>query len=139
MVWNSVGIVRSFNSEDESSVDVEFHDTSVHHPIHLGNSNGYTMADLSVEAVLLATEADEADGTAVPSKLTCHNFAGSGLSKEWSIDMPDKEDIMAICCGIGWVSHEIADFQLFDYLLIAVCLLFFSFLNISGCGSYGSP
>ena len=116
MVWNSVGIVRSFNSEDESSVDVEFHDTSVHHPIHLGNSNGYTMADLSVEAVLLATEADEADGTAVPSKLTCHNFAGSGLSKEWSIDMPDKEDIMAICCGIGWVSHEIADFQLFVYI-----------------------
>ena len=116
MVWNSVGIVRSFNSEDESSVDVEFHDTSVHHPIHLGNSSGYTMADLSVEAVLLATEADEADGTAVPSKLTCHNFAGSGLSKEWSIDMPDKEDIMAICCGIGWVSHEIADFQLFVYI-----------------------
>ena len=62
------------------------------------------MADLSVEAVLLATEADEADGTTVPSKLPCHNFAGSGLSKEWSIDMPDKEDIMAICCGIGWVS-----------------------------------
>ena len=128
MVWNSVGIVRSFNSEDESSVDVEFHDTSVHHPIHLGNSNGYTMADLSVEAVLLATEADEADGTAVPSKLTCHNFAGSGLSKEWSIDMPDKEDIMAICCGIGWVSFEkknrqITYFQLFVYLLTAVCLL----------------
>ena len=102
------------------------------------------MADLSVEAVLLATEADEADGTTVPSKLTCHNFAGSGLSKEWSIDMPDKEDIMAICCGIGWVSFKkivkwqqlifssylftfLADFScLFTFLscFSAVCLLF---------------
>ena len=65
------------------------------------------MADLSVEAVLLATEADEAEGATVPSKLTCHNLTASGLSKEWSIDMPDKEDIMAICCGIGWVSSKL--------------------------------
>ena len=64
------------------------------------------MADLSVEAVLLATEADEAEGATVPSKLTCHNLTASGLSKEWSIDMPDKEDIMAVCCGIGWVSSK---------------------------------
>jgi chromosome transmission fidelity protein 4 len=102
MVWNSVGIVRSFNSEDESSIDIEFHDTAVHYPIHLGNSHGYVMADLSTEAVLLANEADEAE--AVASKLTCHHFASSDMSKEWSIDMPDKEDIMAICCGLGWVA-----------------------------------
>ncbi len=103
MVWNSVGIVQSFESEDESFIDVEFHDTSVHHPIHLGNSNGYIMADLSTEAVLLASEADEAEGANVPSKLTCHHFGASGLFKEWSVDMPDTEDIMAICCGNGWV------------------------------------
>ena len=64
------------------------------------------MADLSIEAVLMASEADEAEGATVPSKLTCHNFGASGLYKEWSIEMPDKEDIMAICCGIGWVSFE---------------------------------
>ena len=29
MVWNSVGIVKSFNSDDENSIDVEFHDASV--------------------------------------------------------------------------------------------------------------
>jgi len=104
MVWNSVGIVKSFNSDEENSIDVEFHDASVHHPIHLGNSHGYIMADLSVEAVLMASEADEVDGAAVPSKLTCHNFGASGLYKEWSVDMPDKEDVMAICCGIGWVA-----------------------------------
>ena len=63
------------------------------------------MADLSKEAVLLASEADEVDGATVPSKFTCHNFGASGLYKEWSVDMPDKEDVMAICCGTGWVSQ----------------------------------
>ena len=29
MVWNSVGIVKSFNTDDENSIDVEFHDASV--------------------------------------------------------------------------------------------------------------
>ena len=29
MVWNSVGIVKSFNSDEENSIDVEFHDASV--------------------------------------------------------------------------------------------------------------
>ena len=104
MVWNSVGIIRSFNSDEESSIDVEFHDASVHHPIHLGNPNGYTMADLSTEAVVLASEADEAEGASVPSKLTCHYFGAGGLNKEWSVDMPDKEEVMAVCTGLGWVA-----------------------------------
>ena len=46
--------------------------------------------------------------------MTCHNFGASGLYKEWSVDMPDKEDVMAICCGIGWVS---------GYLNILIVLL----------------
>ena len=99
MVWNSVGIVKSFNSDVENSIDVEFHDVAIHHPIHLGNSYGYTMADLSPEAIVLATEGEDD----VPAKLTCHYFATSALVKEWSIDMPEKEGIMAVCCGIGWV------------------------------------
>jgi len=53
-VWNSVGIVRGYNDEEDNAVDVEFHDTAVHHAMHLTNSLGYTMADLSQEAVLLA-------------------------------------------------------------------------------------
>lgn len=55
-VWNSVGIIRQYNNEEENSIDVEFHDTSVHHAIHIPNTSNYTMADLSSEAVLLATE-----------------------------------------------------------------------------------
>ena len=107
MVWNAIGTIRSFNSDDENSIDVEFHDAAVHHPIHLGNSNQYSMADLSMEAILLASEGDDE----VPSKLTCHYFATSALVKEWSIDLPEKEGIMAICCGTGWVSMNFLYFH----------------------------
>ena len=61
-VWNGVGIVRQYNSEDENSIDIEFHDTSIHHAMHITNSNNYTLASLSTEAVLLASEGDSESG-----------------------------------------------------------------------------
>lgn len=55
-VWNSVGVVRSYNDEQDNAIDVEFHDSAVHHAMHLTNTLGHSMADLSQEAVLLACE-----------------------------------------------------------------------------------
>lgn len=55
-VWNSVGIVRGYNDDQDNAIDVEFHDTAIHHAMHLTNTLGHTMADLSQEAVLLACE-----------------------------------------------------------------------------------
>lgn len=53
-MWNSVGTVRGYNDEQDNAIDVEFHDTAVHHAMHLTNSPGHTMTDVSQEAVLLA-------------------------------------------------------------------------------------
>lgn len=61
-----MGIVRCFNNDDDNAIEVEFHDSSVHHPLHISNSLGHTMADLSEEALVLACEANEEDVT--PSK-----------------------------------------------------------------------
>lgn len=116
MLWNATGIIRSFTSEDENSIDVEFHDAAIHHPIHLGNSNGFTMADLSTEAILLASEGEDD----VPAKLTCHYFATSALVKEWTMEMPEKEGILAICCGIGWVSFSFKKFVKSIVLIICI-------------------
>ncbi|XP_064097260.1 WD repeat and HMG-box DNA-binding protein 1-like [Macrobrachium nipponense] len=101
MVWNNVGIVRQYTSEDESTIDVEFHDTSVHHALHLNNNAGHTMAALSNEALVLACEAQDDQ----PSKLVVQNFAAFGnSSKEWFVDMPAEEEIVAICIGTGWLA-----------------------------------
>lgn len=53
-MWNSIGIVRGYNDEQDNAIDIEFHDTAVHHAMHLTNSLGHSMADVSQEAVLLA-------------------------------------------------------------------------------------
>ncbi|XP_030070142.1 WD repeat and HMG-box DNA-binding protein 1 isoform X2 [Microcaecilia unicolor] len=99
MVWNSVGVIRCYNDEQDNAIDVEFHDTSVHHAMHLTNTLNYTIADLSQEAVLLACESTEE----LASKLQCLHFSSWDTSKEWTVDMPKGEDIQAVCLGQGWV------------------------------------
>uniref|UniRef100_A0A7M4FLX1 WD repeat and HMG-box DNA-binding protein 1 n=1 Tax=Crocodylus porosus TaxID=8502 RepID=A0A7M4FLX1_CROPO len=100
MVWNSIGIIRCYNDEQDNAVDVEFHDTSIHHATHLPNSLNHTMADLSSEAILLASESTEE----LASKLHCIHFSSWDSSKEWTVDMPEDEDIEAICLGQGWAA-----------------------------------
>ena len=53
-----MGIVIQYNTDEENSINVEFHDTATHHPIHITNSLGHTMADISSHAVLLACPSD---------------------------------------------------------------------------------
>ncbi|XP_076003017.1 WD repeat and HMG-box DNA-binding protein 1 [Genypterus blacodes] len=100
MMWNSVGIVRGYNDEQDNAIDVEFHDTAVHHAMHLTNSLGHTMADLSQEAVLLACPGTED----LASKLQCLHFSSWDTNKEWMVDLPKGEDVRALCLGQGWAA-----------------------------------
>uniref|UniRef100_A0A8C9Z0N8 WD repeat and HMG-box DNA-binding protein 1 n=1 Tax=Sander lucioperca TaxID=283035 RepID=A0A8C9Z0N8_SANLU len=100
MMWNSVGIVRGYNDEQDNAIDVEFHDTAVHHAMHLTNSLGHTMADLSQEAVLLACPSTDE----LASKLQCLHFSSWDTNKEWMVDLPEGEDVRALCLGQGWAA-----------------------------------
>ncbi|KAI1895287.1 hypothetical protein AGOR_G00104740 [Albula goreensis] len=100
MVWNSVGIVRGYNDEQDNAIDVEFHDTAVHHAMHLTNSLGHSLADLSQEAVLLACEATDE----LASKLQCLHFSSWDTNKEWMVDLPKGEEVKALCLGQGWAA-----------------------------------
>ena len=53
-------MIRQYNTENENSIEVTFHDTSLHHVIHLDNSStNYVMADLSSEALALAAPSSD--------------------------------------------------------------------------------
>ena len=92
MVWNSVGMVRGYSGEDDNSIEVTFHDASVHHPLHIANHHGHTMADLSAEAIVLACEASEDE--MAPSRLVVNHFSAPDPSgREWSLEMPEKEEV----------------------------------------------
>ncbi|XP_057707221.1 WD repeat and HMG-box DNA-binding protein 1 [Corythoichthys intestinalis] len=100
MMWNSVGTVRGYNDEQDNAIDVEFHDTAVHHAMHLTNTLGHTMTDISQEAVLLACPSTDE----LASKLHCLHFSSWDTNKEWMVDLPKGEDARALCLGQGWAA-----------------------------------
>lgn len=91
MVWNHVGIVRAHKTESENAIEVEFHDSSVHHGIHIVNYANHTMASLSTTVLALCSEA--------PSKLVGISLRGSGGNREWSMDMPNCEEILCVAAS----------------------------------------
>lgn len=56
LLWNDVGIVRARVTDSENSIEVEFHDASVHHGIHMTNYLHHKMASLSTTVLALACE-----------------------------------------------------------------------------------
>ena len=59
LVYNSVGIIKSHDSEAERSIDVEFHDIATHHALHLANTDGLAMAALSSTLLALAAPGEK--------------------------------------------------------------------------------
>jgi len=100
MVWNSIGIIRCHSEDDVSSIDVEFHDTTTHHPLHLPNQLGHHLAALSSTAAVLACESDDD----IPSKLTCLHFGSWDTNKEWSLSMPAGEEIKSLCVNASYIA-----------------------------------
>ncbi|XP_048240778.1 WD repeat and HMG-box DNA-binding protein 1-like isoform X2 [Haliotis rufescens] len=100
MVWNDVGIVKQYVSDEENSIDVEFHSTATHHAMHLTNSLDCHLATLTSTALVLACSAEDD----VPSKVMCMHFGSWDSSKEWTVCLPEGEEAQAVTAGAGWVA-----------------------------------
>merc|ERR1719483_1997219 len=102
LVYNSVGIVKGHESSEESSLDIEFHDSAVHHALHLSNSEGYTMSALSSRLVALASPGDpEVD---IQAKLTVNYFSSGDLARDWTVSLDEGEMILGVAVGHQWVT-----------------------------------
>jgi len=100
LVYNSVGIVKSHDSDQENSLDIEFHDIAVHHALHLSNSDGATMAALSDKILVTATNGDDVVG----GKVMVNYFSSGDVNKEWSIVLDEEEEIKGVAVGDKWVA-----------------------------------
>lgn len=88
MAWNDVGIVTAHvEPSGDSSIDVEFHDASIHHALHISNYNQHNLASVSSGALALASNES--------SKLVVIALAAAG-NKEWSLSLPDCESAEAV-------------------------------------------
>ncbi|XP_020290374.1 WD repeat and HMG-box DNA-binding protein 1 [Pseudomyrmex gracilis] len=103
MVWNNIGMVRCFSSEDgeECSIEVEFHDTAVHRSMHINNYLRHFLAALSTQALALSCAASEDE----PSKVVVIALQGWGSgNKEWSVDLPEGEESECLAVGDNFVA-----------------------------------
>lgn len=101
MVWNSVGLIMCYNTEIEKSINIEFHDSTVHHSIHIPNVQNYSLADLSQDAAVFATNGDDID---VVSKLFCMVLSTFDSTKEWQIEIAKDELIEALTLGNDFIA-----------------------------------
>ena len=67
-----MGVVRSHSDDEASMVEVEFHNTSTHHSFSLPNPSGYSMAALSEQALVLATEKQDEQSRLVSLQIDDH-------------------------------------------------------------------
>ncbi|KAH8402342.1 hypothetical protein KR009_011435 [Drosophila setifemur] len=96
MVWNEVGIVTSHLAPSgDGSIEVEFHDASIHHALRISNYSHHNLASLSSGALALASNES--------SKMVVIALAAAA-NKEWSLSMPDCETVDALTAS----SHLVA-------------------------------
>ncbi|VUZ39209.1 unnamed protein product, partial [Hymenolepis diminuta] len=119
LVWNHVGVVIRFENEVEdgttdASIEVEFHDTTFHHTIHL-KTGDFTMADLSMTALMLASAGstetpaedseeqapNEADLSAIIVRPLGTGDLGSDTNSDWSARLPNGESCRSVCLVSG--------------------------------------
>ncbi|VDK39365.1 unnamed protein product [Taenia asiatica] len=125
LLWNHIGVVTLFETEDpnvskSASIEVEFHDTTLHHGIHL-DGQGFTMADLNATALMLASpgladicmmDAFDSGKTVADSDLSTilvRPLANTGIGREstsntvsdWTVSLPPGEACRAISLVIG--------------------------------------
>ncbi|XP_065193079.1 WD repeat and HMG-box DNA-binding protein 1-like [Sycon ciliatum] len=101
MAYNDVGVIRCKREDSAMSMlDVEFHDTSTYHAMHISNTSDYDLAALSEEAVAFACSAS-GEGK---NKLECRHFSAWDGAKEWSTVMNKKESIQNLTVGSSFVA-----------------------------------
>ncbi|XP_055354576.1 WD repeat and HMG-box DNA-binding protein 1-like [Paramacrobiotus metropolitanus] len=103
LVWNDIGYMKTYVGEDSDSfpaIDIIFHNSSQHRPIHVTNMENFTLGTLNDTAYLLATEEpDRQEETDVRRKSSMVRLVMIGDGKQWTLPLNDDEWIRGIALG----------------------------------------
>ncbi|XP_065349851.1 WD repeat and HMG-box DNA-binding protein 1 [Cloeon dipterum] len=102
MVYNNVGIVISVVDDvDTSTIDVEFHNISVHHNFSLPNIFEHTICTLTEEVLVLSGPRQDSTDS---SKVVVQLLQGADVSREWMVDLLPGEEAVCVAAGLGFVA-----------------------------------
>ncbi|CAD5122780.1 DgyrCDS11187 [Dimorphilus gyrociliatus] len=100
MMWNMVGVIRHYQTEDENSIDITFHDKATHHAVHIHNDANYIMGDVSKKCFVLGSIGDDDN----QSSVMCEHFASWDSNKRWILNLENSEKVEALCIGEKWIA-----------------------------------
>ncbi|KAJ1357951.1 hypothetical protein KIN20_016227 [Parelaphostrongylus tenuis] len=93
--WNYYGIVRTYSSENGCSIEISFHDISIHPTIVLDNgTTEYVLADLSDQAIALASKREGKDEES--ELLVIHISSWDSESRRWNAKLPPNESAIDV-------------------------------------------
>lgn len=95
--FNMIGVVDATDQETHNVVNVEFHDTSARRGYHFSDQNKYSMASLGEQGIAYAAPSDKDLGT--PSVVHYRPYDSWGSSAEWTVNLLDGEEPVAIAAG----------------------------------------
>ncbi|KAJ1870492.1 DNA polymerase alpha accessory factor Mcl1 [Coemansia sp. RSA 990] len=98
LAFNMVGSVVSIAQESHNTIQIEFHDKSLHRDIHFSDSFRFSMAALAESGCLFATTTNELandrslrTSNDAESVLSFRAFASWSANSDWMFKLPDKE------------------------------------------------
>ncbi|KHN85767.1 WD repeat and HMG-box DNA-binding protein 1 [Toxocara canis] len=100
--WNQFGVVTSYSTNEENTIEIRWHDASVHSDMVIDNTTSrYSIADLSNEMIALASQLDI--DSASELRVHCINAWDAG-SREWTVQLPSGESVDNISIGNCFVA-----------------------------------
>ncbi|KAI3420132.1 hypothetical protein GPALN_003456 [Globodera pallida] len=103
LAWNSYGLIKSYKTNDDSTIEVLFHDATVHSELIIDNNvPNYVLADLNTDLVALASKSNANK----ESELYVQHISawGEHSSRVWSQPMLPDERIECLCVGRNFVA-----------------------------------
>nr|CAD2179563.1 unnamed protein product [Meloidogyne enterolobii] len=103
LAWNTFGIIKSLNdSNDESSIEINFHDSSVHHEIIMDNSRSkYVYGSIGADIIALASKKNSnGESVLFVNHVTCWDHD----ARQWTQTMDEGEQIEGLCIGKNFIA-----------------------------------
>ncbi|KAJ1978037.1 DNA polymerase alpha accessory factor Mcl1 [Dimargaris verticillata] len=99
--FNMIGSVTSIDHDTHCTINVDFHDKSIHRDFHFTDHYKYNLASLGERGILFGTTVEKGDGADPtsddePSMVSYRPFESWAANSDWLYKLPAGEDLIAL-------------------------------------------